>query len=123
MPQLPTTANFATAAGSLWRQTFTLTDSDGTPIDLTGLAWEFVIRPTATDTTTPALVAVTTTPSSQGQIDVVPLTGSVTVTLTSAATTPLGKGARPYALWSSPGGGTQTTWAQGVFNTLIVAQP
>jgi hypothetical protein len=122
MPQLPFTVNFAVAAGSQWRQTFTLTDANGDPIDLTGLAWEFVIRPEVTNTTSPALVQVTTTSSSQGQIDVTPLTGTVTVTLTPAATTLLGRGTRPYALWSNPGQTSATTWAAGTFNTQLVAR-
>jgi hypothetical protein len=123
MGQLPTQVQFATAAGSRWRQTFTLTDADGTAIDLSGMAWEFVIRPNSTDTTVPALVSVTTTPSAQGQIDVAPLQGIVTVTLNPAATSLLRQGSRPHALWSNPGTTTQTVWAEGRFNTQLVANP
>lgn len=121
MGQLPTQVQFSTAAGSLWRQTFTLTNADGTAIDLTGMAWEFVIRPNVTDTTVPALVSVTTTATAQGQIDVTPLTGTVTVTLNPAATTLLDVGSRPHALWSNPGTVTATVWAEGRFNTQLVA--
>jgi hypothetical protein len=121
MGQLPTQVQFSTAAGSLWRQTFTLTDSNGAAIDLTGLAWEFVIRPNVTDATVPALVSVTTTATAQGQIDVTPLTGTVTVTLSPVATTTLGAGSRPHALWSNPGTGTATVWVEGRFNTQLVA--
>lgn len=120
MAQLPNQINFAAAAGSQWQQTFTITDSTGAAVDLTGLTWEFVIRPTATDTTSPALVQITTTSGSQGQITVTPLTGVVTVTLTPAATSPLSKGARPYALWSNPGTTTATCWVEGVFNTSLI---
>lgn len=123
MSQLPNQTNFSTAAGSQWQQTFTLTDSTGTPLDLTGLAWEFVIRPSVTDATAPALVQVTTTASAQGQIAVTPLTGTVTVMLTPAATGPLGKGARPYCLWSNPGTTTAICWVEGVFKTQLVATP
>lgn len=119
--QLPTQVNFATAAGSQWAQTFTLTDANGTALDLTGLAWEFVIRPNVTDTTVPPLVKVTTTPGAQGQIDVTPLTGTVTVTLTPAATTLLNQGSRPHTLWSNPGTTTATVWAEGRFNSALVA--
>lgn len=120
MPQLPNQVQFSSAAGSLWRQTFTITDDAG-PVDLTGLAWEFVIRPSTSDATVPALVSVTTTPNVQGQIDVVPLTGTVTVTLTPAATALLGKGARPHALWSNPGQDDAVCWCEGAFNTQLVA--
>lgn len=116
----PAQVQFTAATGSLWRQTFTITDAAGA-VDLTGLTWEFVIRPNVTDATIPALVAVTTTPSTQGQIDVTPLTGTVTVTLTPAATLLLGKGSRPHALWSQPGSTSQTCWVEGTFNSQLVA--
>jgi hypothetical protein len=115
--------SFTTAAGSQWQQTFTLTNPDGTPINLTGLTWEFVIRPTVQDAAVPPLVSVTTTPTSQGSITVTPLTGIVTVTLTPAATTLLGKGQRPHALWSNPGTPTAITWVAGNFTTQLVANP
>lgn len=120
MPQLPNQVTFSVAAGSQWVQTFTLTNA-GAPVDLTGLAWEFVIRPTVADATVPALIQVTTTPSAQGSIAVVPATGTVTVTLTPAATLLLGRGARPHALWSNPGTATATCWVEGAFNTQLVA--
>lgn len=123
MPQLPNQVNFSTAAGSQWQQTFTLTDNTGAAINLTGLVWEFVVRPNVEDATTPALVQVTTTSSGQGQITVTPLTGVVTVTLTPGATATLGVGSRPYALWSNPGTSTATCWVEGTFNTQRVAQP
>lgn len=122
MPQLPNQVQFAAAAGSLWRQTFTITDENG-PVDLTGLTWEFVIRPNTVDATVPALVSVTTTPSTQGQIDVTPLQGIVTVTLTPAATALLGQGSRPHALWSNPGTTSQICWCEGRFSTQLVANP
>lgn len=119
--QLPMQWNTATAAGSQWAQTFTLTDANETALDLTGLAWEFVIRPNVTDATVPPLVSVTTTPGAQGQIDVTPLTGTVTITLTPAATALLNQGSRPHALWSNPGTTTATVWVEGRFNSALVA--
>ena len=121
MSQLPNQVNFATAAGSVWQQTFTLTDAAGVAINLTWLTWEFVIRPNVTDATVPASVSVTTTATAQGQITVTPLTGTVTVTLTPAATTLLNQGSRPHALWSNPGTTTATVWVEGRFNTALVA--
>lgn len=120
MAQLPNQTNFATAAGSLWRQTLKISDEAG-PIDLTGLAWEFVLRPNVTDTAAPAMVTVTTTPSSQGQIDVTPAEGIVTITLTRAATGPLKQGSWAHALWSNPDTDTQICWCEGRFNTQLVA--
>lgn len=118
MTSLPNQVNFATAAGSAWTQTFSMPT-----VDITGLTWEFVIRPTVTDATVPPLVKVTTTVSGQGQITVDTVARTVQVVLTPAATTLLGKGARPYALWSNPGTTTATTWCEGVFNTSLVPAP
>lgn len=115
--------NTATAAGAQWVQTFTLLDGEGTRMDLTGLVWGFVIRPGVTDITAPPLVEVTTTPGAQGSISVDLTAATVTVTLTPAATTLLGKGARPHALWSQPGTAAATCWVAGTFNTQLVAAP
>lgn len=115
---MATQANFSTPSGSQWAQTFTISG-----VDLTGLTWEFVIRPTATDTAQPPLVKVTTTVSAQGQITVNTAAGTVQVVLTPAATSLLGKGARPYALWSNPGTTSATTWCDGTFNTQLVPTP
>lgn len=113
--------NTATAAGSLWVQTFTLLNGDGTRIDLTGLGWEFVIRPGVTDAADPPLVKVTTAPGSQGGIVVDVDAATVTVTLTPEATVLLGKGARPHALWSQPGTANSICWVNGTFNSSLVA--
>ncbi|MEU0818950.1 hypothetical protein [Streptomyces mirabilis] len=118
MGNLPNQVNFATAAGSQWAQTFQFTG-----VDLTGLAWEFVIRPAVADVAQPPLVKVTTTVTAQGQITVDLTAKTVQVVLTPAATTLLGKGARPYALWSNPGTATATTWCDGVFNSSLVPAP
>lgn len=116
MGNLPTQANFATAAGSSWAQTFQMTG-----VDISGLDWEFVIRPTVTDSAQPPLVKVTTTVSAQGQITVDVGASTVQVVLTPAATTLLGRGARPYALWSQPGTSQAVAWVDGSFNTQLVA--
>lgn len=121
MPQLPN-QDFATAAGSTWRRTFRITDENG-PVDLTGLGWEFVIRPNTTDAGIAAPVSVTTTPGAQGQITVAPLAGTVTVTLTPAATRAIGPGSRPHALWSNPDTDTAICWCSGTFIAQPVANP
>ena len=118
MAALPNQVNFSTAAGSQWVQTFQFAG-----VDITGLTWEFVIRPNVTDTAQPALIEVTTSATAQGQITVDTTAKTVQVVLTPAATTPLGKGARPYALWSNPGSATATAWCEGVFNTSLVPTP
>jgi hypothetical protein len=119
--QLPMQWNTTTAAGSLWVQTFTFLNADGTRTDLTGLSWEFVIRPGVTDSTSPPLVKVTTTAGVQGGIVVDIDAATVTVTLTPAATTALANGARRHALWSQPGTADATCWVAGTFNSVLVA--
>lgn len=115
---LPCQVNFTAAAGSQWAQTFQLPG-----VDITGLDWEFVVRPSATDATQPPLVKVTPTVSAQGLITVDTGAATVQVVLTPAATDLLGRGARPYALWSNPGTTAATTWAAGTFNSQLVAEP
>ncbi|MCW7941680.1 hypothetical protein AAW14_06455 [Streptomyces hygroscopicus] len=118
MTSLPNQVNFVTSAGSQWAQTFQFTG-----VDITGLAWEFVIRPTVTDTAQPPLVKVTPTVTAQGQITVDTAAKTVQVILTPAATSLLGKGSRPYALWSNPGAASATPWCAGTFNTTQVPAP
>lgn len=118
MGGLPEQVNFAVGAGGQWAQTFSMPS-----VDIAGLDWEFVIRPNVTDTTQPPLVKVTTTVSVQGYITVDTVGRTVQVVLTAAATTLLGKGARPYALWSNPGTSQATPWADGTFNSQLVAVP
>ncbi|MGW2520454.1 hypothetical protein ACWC09_26265 [Streptomyces sp. NPDC001617] len=118
MTTLPIQANLTAPAGGQWAQTFQFPDTD-----ITGLTWEFVIRPTAVDTTQPALIEVTTTITAQGWITVDTAARTVQVVLTDAATRPLGKASRAYALWSNPGTGQDIPWAAGRFNTQPVAAP
>lgn len=118
--------NTDAAAGSLWRRQFTFyVNGDGGPlIDLTGLTWEFVVRPNTTDTTSPALISVTTTPSAQGSITVDLPTSTLTVTLTPAATAPLKKTGYFLALWSAPADtSTRTLWVSGAFNAFLAPLP
>lgn len=121
MAALPNQWNASAAAGSQWSQSFQLVNDDGTPVNVTGWTWEFVIRPSVNDTASPALVQVTTTANSQGYITVNTATATVTVVLNPAATTPLSKGSRPYTLWSNPGTTTAVAWVDGMFNTQLVA--
>jgi len=118
---LPNQWNTTAAAGSQWAQAFQLVNDDGTPVNVTGWTWEFVIRPTVNDTASPALVQVTTTVSAQGYITVDTVTATVMVVLNPAATALLGKGARPYTLWSNPGTTQAVAWVDGIFNTQLVA--
>lgn len=122
MAQIPQAWNTSGVAGSQWVQTFTLSNN-GIPIDLTGWTWEFVIRSDVTDQSATPLVKVTMTGTSQGQITVVPTAGTVTVTLTPAATAALGAGFKAHALYANPGTTTQACWVAGIFNAQAAATP
>lgn len=121
MASLPNQWNASTPARSQWAQSFTLQNDDGTPVNTSGWTWEFVIREHVTDTASPALVQVSTTVNTQGYITANTATGTVTVVLNPAATALLGKGARPYTLWSNPGTTQALAWVDGTFNTQLIA--
>lgn len=123
MTALPNQWNTSSPAGSQWAQAFQLVNDDGTPVNVSGWTWEFVIRPAVTDTASPALVQVTTTVNAQGYITVNTATATVMVVLNPAATALLQKGARPYALWSNPGTTTAVAWVEGMFNSQLIANP
>lgn len=124
MPTYPITQAAYVDAGGQWTYTYPLTDNNGNPINLTGIPFEFVVRPTATNTTEPALISVSSTaPNSQGSITITPLSGLVAVTLTPAATLLLPAGTYPYALWSSPGTSTAAPWFIGNMTSQAVALP
>jgi hypothetical protein len=112
-------------AGSLqeWLFTFTI-PSTGVPFPIVTAPWEYVVRSTATDLSSP-LIYITTNASAQGQI-VVTSTAQVSsaqVNLTPAATVGLAPGEYAHTLWMDPGTPSAYTWFTG--NLLIVgnAQP
>jgi hypothetical protein len=119
MPELPEHIDTTAIAGGQWSWGYTLTNQDGTPVNLSNSTFEFVIRPNIGDVTEPALVSVTTASSGQGQITV--NSNTVTVTLNASATALLGQGQRPYALWQNPGQPSATPWVAGTFFSSLVA--
>ncbi|MFB6805471.1 hypothetical protein [Streptomyces sp. NPDC056387] len=120
MPDLPLRWRTATVAGTQWAATFTLLDDDGTHMNISGKTFEFVIRPTAADATVPPLVKVTATATAQGYLTVDTVAATVQVVLTPAATTLLGTGCRPFALWMDPGQPDQTCLVEGPFYSRLV---
>ena len=111
----------------VWSRTFSMTQTQGgPPVDLTGItAWGFVVRLNDFDTTEPALISVSNTANSQGQVTVpTPTNGQVTVTLTPAATALLnGATAGQFVLFSNPGTSTQSDWADGELSVQQVPIP
>jgi hypothetical protein len=122
MPALPIQVNAIAAAGGEWDTTYALENDDGTVMNITGKSFEFVIRPTVTDATEPALVSVSSvSASAQGFMTVNVAAGTVLVVLNPAATSLLGQGARPYTLWMDPGLTDATPLVAGTFFSNLVA--
>lgn len=120
MPADAKQVNLTGNAGSRWSEGITLTDENDAPLDLTGAAFEFVIRTSPVDTSEPALVSVTAVESPQGYLSV--NGDTVLVVLYPAATALLGRGARPYALWLDPGDPVNATvMVEGTFYSTLVA--
>lgn len=109
-------------AGAQWVESYQLFDDNGALAAITGKSFGFVIRPSTSDTTEPAMVAVNSTASNgQGYITVTTSTSTVQVVLSPTATQLLGAGARPYALWMDNGQVDATIWLSGIFTTYLVA--
>lgn len=124
MPTLPNLINFTAAAGSQWTQGYQLTNDDSTLFNITGATFEFVIRPNAANTTSPALVSVNSTASTvQGYITVTVSTATLLVVLSPTATALLGEGAYPYALWMNPGTASATDLVGGTSFCKLVPLP
>ena len=123
MPALPQQVQINVAAGSQWPQGYQLL-SGGVPADIAGATFEFVIRPSTSDTTEPGLVSVNSTASSaQGYITVTVDTATLMVVLSPTATTLLGQNAYPYALWMNPGTPSQTDLVTGTSFCQLVPLP
>lgn len=124
MPALPNQIQINVAAGSQWSQGYQLQNDDGSILDITGMAFEFVIRPNTSNVTEPALVSVSSTESSvQGYITVTVDTATLLVVLSPTATALLGQSAYPYSLWMAPGTSAQTDLVQGTSFCTLVALP
>lgn len=121
MSDLPLRWRTAVVAGAQWSAAFTLLDDDGTRMDISGKTFEFVIRPNSPDATVPPLVKVTSTATAQGYLTVDTATATVQVVLTPAATTLLGAGCRPFALWMDSGLPDAVCLVEGPFYSRLVA--
>ena len=113
-------------AGSQVQRNFSFTvPGTGAPYATSGLTWEYVARPTATDLTSPPLIQVTTTPSTQGVITVLSTTATpqLLLTLYPAATVSLTPAQYFHTLWSSPGSSNAFCWVSGNLIIQGTAQP
>jgi hypothetical protein len=123
MPDLPLRWRTAVVAGAQWSATFTLLNDDGTLMNISGKTFEFVIRPNAADATAPPLVKVTAAATAQGYLTVNAVAATVQAVLAPAATTLLGTGCRPFALWMDPGLPDQTCLVEGPFYSRLASSP
>lgn len=125
MPTLPNHLNInSLAAGSQWTCSYQLQNDDGTLFNITGMTFEFVIRPTASDITAPALVTVNSTAATvQGYITVTVATATLLVVLSPTATALLGQSSFPYSLWMNPGTPSATDLVAGTSFCVLVPLP
>ena len=108
--------------GSSMDNAFTFTNADGTPYNIVGLTWEYVVHADRADAT--PLISVTPTPNTQGSLTVTTSPAStVSVNLTHAATATLPPATYWHALWSNPGQPSALCWIQGTLTVARVAQP
>ena len=125
MPALPNHFNInSLAAGSQWTCGYQLQNDNGTLLDPTGATFEFVLRPTASDITAPALVSVNSTAATtQGYITVTVATATLIVVLSPTATALLGQSTLPYSLWMNPGTPSATDFVAGTSFCVLVPLP
>lgn len=125
MPALPNHLNITSlAAGSQWTCGYQLVNDDNTLFNISGATFEFVIRPTASDITAPALVTVNSTAATtQGYITVTVSTATLLVVLSPTATALLGQSTFPYSLWMNPGTPSATDLVAGTSFCVLVPLP
>lgn len=104
---------------------FSIQNADGSPYNITGLTWEYVVRRDASDAFTASVIELTSTPNAQGVVTPNVTDSTVTVTLYPAATLPFPpRAVYAHALWSDPGDAeSATNWLYGSFIINQVAQP
>ena len=115
-------------AGSLQQWTFTLTSPQpgGTviPYPISGATWEYVARISATDTSAPPLIEVTTTASAAGVITVTSTASlsQVFLAVYPAATSAL-SGSYSHSLWMNPGTPSALAVVEGILQVIPAPQP
>jgi hypothetical protein len=112
--------NVTASAGSQWSESFTFTGTD-----LTNRTIRLVIRPSVTDTTSPAEVSIDSTAANgQGSITITTSTSTVLVVVNPSAVTALAAaGGGVYTLWMDPGLADQTGLVTGAFYVQQIPQP
>ena len=115
--------NWSTTVGqgstATWQ--FAFQNADGTPYNISGFTWEYVIR---SERGTRVDIPITTTPSANGVLTVT--TGAqslVTLLLRPVATAALPGGPYIHALWSNPGSTDAFCWFTGGLVVQALPQP
>lgn len=108
--------------GASMNNAFALANDDGTPYNVSGLTWEYVVHADPADAL--PVISVTTTPNAQGSLVVTTSpTTQVALNLLRAATVALPPAVYRHALWSNPGQPSSICWMQGTLTVACVAQP
>lgn len=115
MAALPNALSINVGIGSQWSQTYTIQNSDGTPFNITGKTWEFVVRndPSEASSVTPAIKVLSSASSAAGSIVVDTNKMTVQVILSPTATGALVQKGYVYSLWMDPGLSDATAWVTG----------
>lgn len=124
MASLPELWAANATSGSQWVTSFTLTNDDGSRMDITNKTFEFVVRSSVTDTSPTPLAKVTGAGATvQGYITISAATSSVQVVLSPTATASIPPMGPWYALWMDPGLADATTVVHGPFYCQATAAP
>jgi hypothetical protein len=116
--------NWTVQLGSTQNASFVFQNADGTPYNIVGMTWEYVVRLDGDDSSLTPLIKVTTTANAQGVLSVNTGTATVSLTLNPAATANLpSRSLYAHTLWGNPGTTTATAWVTGQFLTSAIAQP
>lgn len=111
-------------SGSQWVTSFTLTDDDGSLMNITNKVFEFIVRASATDTSPTPLAKVTSTSATaQGYITVTTATSTVQVVLSPTATAGIPATGAWHDLWMDPGLPDATVPLSGPFYCQAVPSP
>lgn len=125
MANLPNPLSLTLAVGGQFSNVYTITNDDGSLMNLVGKTFEFAIRADPSQATSvPPLISVnSTTSTSSGTITVNTSTSQVTVTITATAMAALSQTQYYYTLWMDPTLADATALVSGSLFAQNVAQP
>ena len=122
MPLLPSNFTAIAATGGQWSATFAFQNGDGTPMNITGKVFEFVVR-SRVDATGALFSFTSTVGNAFGYMVVNTASSTVQVVVTPTATRAITEGGALFALWMDQGLPDAVAMVTGTFYTQPVPQP